>query len=132
MSMTDPIADFLTRVRNAIMARHDAVEVPNSRLKAQLARILKEEGLINEVTALDDRVQGVLRLELKWVSPRENAIRSLRRESKPGRRVYVGADEIPRVRNGHGIAIVSTSRGVLAGSEAKRLGVGGELLCTIY
>lgn len=130
--MTDPIADLLTRIRNAVLAKHDSLELPASKLKRRIVEILKEEGYISGFTSDESGVQGTIRVDLKWVDGRENAIRALKRESKPGRRVYVKADQIPSVRNGHGIAIVSTSRGVLVGREARKIGVGGEYICSVY
>lgn len=132
MTMTDPVADFLTRIRNAIMAKHAAVEIPASNLKVRLAEILKAEGFIEDYQKLDDRKQGVVRIELKWLSPKKCAITSLQRESRPGRRVYVRSGDVPHVRHGHGIGIISTSRGVMTDAEARRQGVGGEVVCSVY
>lgn len=133
MSFTDPIADFLTRIRNAIQAGHDAVEMPKSKAKLDLCKILKEEGYIEDFTALDDGLQGVIHIDLKYVGGgRKSAITGLQRKSKCGRRTYVGSDEIPRVLNGLGIAIVSTSKGVMTGSKAREMNTGGELVCTVW
>ena len=132
MSMTDPIADMLTRIRNANIARHDETEVPASRLKEEIARILQEEGYIRNYKYLEDRKQGILRLDLKYQGDRERVISGIKRISKPGRRVYVNKTQLPRVFNGLGIAIVSTSRGVMTAAQSKRAGIGGELLCHVW
>jgi len=132
MSMTDPIADMLTRIRNANIARHDETEVPASRLKEEIARILQEEGYIRNYKYLEDRKQGILRLDLKYQGDRERVISGIKRISKPGRRVYVNKTQLPRVFNGLGIAIVSTSRGVMTAAQSKRAGIGGELLCYVW
>ncbi|RKZ20480.1 30S ribosomal protein S8 [bacterium] len=129
--MTDPIADMLTRIRNAIMARKKRVSIPASKLKLAIARILFEEGYIANYEYIEDNKQGIINITLKWVDG-ESAISGLERVSKPGRRVYVGWREIPVVKSGFGIAILSTSRGVLSDREAKRKKVGGELLCKIW
>ena len=135
MSMTDPIADMLTRIRNGIQARHDRVEMPTSKLKVEVARILKSEGFISNyklVAPEDGKPQGTLRVYLKYSSNGEAAIHGIERVSRPGRRVYRGKEEIPQVLGGLGLAIVSTSKGVLSGSEATRTGVGGEVLCQVW
>ena len=132
MSMTDPIADMLTRIRNGIQARHDRVELPASRLKVEIARILKSEGFISNYKLVEDKVQGVLRIYLKYSEDGEPVIHGIERISRPGRRVYRNKQEIPRVLGGLGLAIVSTSRGVLAGHEAVKTGVGGEVLCQVW
>ena len=130
--MTDPIADMLARIRNAQLARHDRVEMPASRLKHDIARILRREGYVKGAR-LDRRGgKAVLRITLRYDEDNRPAIHEIRRVSRPGRRVYVGADEIPSVKNGLGIAILSTSRGVLTDREARKLRVGGELLCTVF
>ncbi len=131
-TVTDPIADMLTRIRNANAAGHDQVSVPASKLKAEIARILKEEGFIQEWTWVHDGPQGTLRITLKYGPKRERVLRGIRRVSKPGLRVYVRRPEIPRVRGGLGIAILSTSRGILTDRQARRLGVGGEVLCYVW
>ena len=128
MSMTDPIADMLTRIRNGIQARHDRVELPASKLKVEIARILKSEGFISNYKLVEDKVQGVLRIYLKYSEDGEPVIHGIERISRPGRRVYRNKQEIPRVLGGLGLAIVSTSRGVLSGHEAVKTGVGGEVL----
>jgi small subunit ribosomal protein S8 len=132
MSMTDPIADMLTRIRNANIARHDTTMVPASRLKENVARILQEEGYIRSYKYLEDQKQGMLLISLKYGGGKEKVISGIRRISKPGRRVYVGKTEVPRVLNGLGIAIVSTSRGVMTASQCRRAGVGGEVLCHVW
>lgn len=131
-TVTDPIADMLTRIRNANAAGHDEVRVPASKLKAEIARILKEEGFIQDWTWVHDGPQGTLRITLKYGPKRERVLRGIRRVSKPGLRVYVRRQEIPRVRGGLGVAILSTSRGILTDRQARRLGVGGEVLCYVW
>jgi small subunit ribosomal protein S8 len=129
--VTDPIADMLTRVRNAAHARHRRVDMPVSKLKVEIARLLKENHYIHDYKLLEDEKHGVLRLYLKYYQEKP-VIRELRRVSKPGLRKYVGVQEIPRVRNGLGLAILSTSRGVMSGSEARENKVGGELLAIVW
>jgi len=130
--MTDPIADMLTRIRNASMVYHDAVDVPASNLKKELARILKQEGFIRDYRVIDDGKQGIVRLYLKYGANKQRVISGLKRISKPGRRVYAGHDEIPRVLGGLGVAVLSTSRGVMSDREARKLGVGGEVICYVW
>ena len=132
MSMTDPIADMLTRIRNANMARHDQLDIPASRLKEEVARILQEEGYIKSYKYMEDPVQGKLRLYLKYSKDKRRVIQGIKRVSKPGRRAYVDKTELPRVLNGLGTAIISTSRGVITAAQCKREGVGGEVLCYIW
>jgi small subunit ribosomal protein S8 len=133
MSQTDPIADFLTRIRNASRIKRDSVDVPASRLKRALAEALKSEGYIRDVKLLgDERHQGVLRLYLKYGADGERVINMIDRVSKPGRRVYTGAAAIPKVRNGLGVAFVSTPLGVLSDRECRAKNVGGEVLCTVW
>ena len=132
MSMTDPIADMLTRIRNALMAGKEKVDIPASSLKEGIARILRDEGYIINYRMIEDTKQGVIRITLKYGDPDVPAIENLQRISKPGRRVYVGAREVPRVLNGLGIAILSTSRGILTDRESKVQNVGGEVLCYIW
>jgi small subunit ribosomal protein S8 len=134
MSMTDPIADFLTRIRNAIHASHETVVMPGSRQKAELARILREQGYIDAYTVApaSDAPGEVLQISLKYDDSRRSAISGLRRVSRPGRRAYVDAKHIPRVHGGTGTAIVSTSRGVMTGHEARAAGVGGEVVAEIW
>jgi small subunit ribosomal protein S8 len=135
MSMTDPIADFLTRVRNAIRASHDSVDVPASKLKAELARILAEQGYIESWTVIQ-RENGeagqLIQIRLKYTEDRRSAISGLRRVSRPGRRTYVDARHIPKVLGGMGTAIVSTSHGVMTGHDARKAGVGGEVLAQVW
>jgi small subunit ribosomal protein S8 len=132
MSMTDPIADLLTRIRNAQQASHATTIVPASRLKQQIVEILKSEGYISDFSRVEKSPQDELEITLKYGNDGAGVIGGLRRESKPGRRVYVGADSIPRVRSGLGVAIVSTSKGVLPDHEARESRVGGELLCSVW
>jgi small subunit ribosomal protein S8 len=129
--MTDPIADLLTRIRNAIQAKHATVEVPASRLKVRIAELLREEGYITNFTLTEDTKQGMLRITLKYLGER-NAIQGLRRISKPGCRIYAGYDEVPQLLSGMGITIVSTSRGLLVDRACRRLHLGGEVLCGIW
>ena len=132
MSMTDPIADFLTRIRNALAARHRTLEVGGSKMKIQLARILTEEGYIEDWDARDEGPKKVISMTLKYGPDGEGAIKGLERVSTPGRRVYCGASDIPEVLNGLGINIVSTSRGVLSGAEARSRNVRGEVVCNVW
>ena len=132
MTMTDPIADMLTRLRNANRAHHDAVSMPYSKLKNAIANILVEEGYIASTSVEDARVGKTLTINLKYGSHREAAIQGLKRVSKPGLRVYVGADELPRVLRGLGIAIVSTSKGVMTDKAARAAHVGGEVLAFVW
>lgn len=132
MNLTDPVADFLTRIRNAHNARHQKMDVPASKLKAEIARILKEEGYIANVKPVDEEGRAVLRVYLKYGANNEAAIRDLKRVSKPGCRVYIGKDEIRRVQGGLGISIMTTPRGVMTGRQARREGVGGEILCEVW
>src|SRR5919106_4404045 len=132
MSMTDPVADMLTRIRNGIQARHDRVELPASKLKVEIAKILKSEGFISNYKLVEDKVQNTLRIYLKYSEDGEPVIHGIERVSRPGRRVYRGKEEIPQVLGGLGLAIVSTSKGVLSGAEAARTGVGGEVLCQVW
>ena len=139
MSMTDPIADFLARIRNGIRARKQLVECPRSNLKLRLAEILRDEGFVQNVSSSDDGKQGMLKLTLRYegrpggsVAAQGNAITGMRRVSRPGQRHYVPAKQVPRVRNGLGIAILSTSQGVMTDKEARNKGVGGEVLCEVW
>ena len=129
--MTDPVSDMLARIRNAIIARHERVEIPLSKLKQSIAEILKQEGYISDVVVQKEG-HGKLTLLLKYGSGRSSAIVGLKRASRPGRRHYVGHDEIPKVMNGMGISILSTSRGVITDAEAQRQRIGGELLCEVW
>jgi len=130
--VTDPIADMLTRIRNAIMAGHERVSVPASKEKSRIADILKEEGYISNYKIIKDHKQGVIRIYLKYLGPKKNAIEGLRRISKPGRRIYVAAKELPRVLRGMGVAIVSTNKGILTDNAARQANSGGEVLCYIW
>ena len=132
MSMTDPIADMLTRIRNGIQSRHDRVELPSSKLKVEIARILKSEGFISNYKLIEDKIQPLLRIYLKYSQDGEPVIHGIERISRPGRRVYRNKQEIPRVLGGLGLAIVSTSKGVLSGTEAVKNGVGGEVICQVW
>ena len=132
MQITDPVADMLTRIRNANSAKHDSVDVPASNLKKSIAQILLDEGYIKSFSVEDDGTQGVIHITLKYLGNKEKVITGLRRVSKPGLRVYAGADELPRVLRGLGIAIVSTSRGVMTDKEARKLHIGGEVLAFVW
>jgi len=129
---TDPIADFLTAIRNANQAKHDDVTVPSSKLKVEIARILKQEGYISDYATQEDDKQGRLTVTLRYLEDGNRVIQKLDRVSKPGRRVYVGKTDIPRILGGLGIAILSTPRGVVTDTQARRAGVGGELLARVY
>jgi small subunit ribosomal protein S8 len=130
--MTDPIADMLTRIRNANTALHDAVEMPGSTLKAEVAKVLKEQGYIADYELQEARVGTELVIRLKYSRDRRRVISGLKRVSKPGRRVYVDRSEIPRVLGGMGVAVLSTSQGVITGQEARRRGIGGEVICSVW
>jgi small subunit ribosomal protein S8 len=130
MTMTDPVSDFLTRIRNASEAKHETVDIPSSRLKLEIARILKEEGYISGYGLVQDNKQGIIRIQLRYTG-KDSVISSLERVSRPGCRVYAGESDIPSVLGGLGICILSTSRGILTGKQAQDKGVGGEVLCYI-
>ncbi len=132
MSMSDPLADMLTRVRNASMVKFDSVDMPLSKLKVSVAKIMKEEGYINDYHIQKDDVQGVLSIDLKYDQSNDKVIIGLRRVSKPGCRVYVNSDSIPKVMSGLGIGIISTSKGVMTDRQARKMRVGGELLCEVW
>ena len=132
MHITDPVADMLTRIRNANSAKHDTVDVPASNMKKSIAQILLDEGYIKNFQIVDDGTQGVIHITLKYNAGKEKVITGLRRVSKPGLRVYVGADELPRVLRGLGIAIISTSKGVMTDKKARELHVGGEVLACVW
>lgn len=132
MQITDPIADMLTRIRNAGSARHETVDVPNSKMKKAIAEILLEEGYIKSFQLIDDGTQGVIRITLNYLPGKEKAIQGLRRVSKPGLRVYAGADELPQVLRGLGIAIISTSKGIMTDKKARAQHVGGEVLAFVW
>ncbi|HEV2236275.1 MAG TPA: 30S ribosomal protein S8 [Ktedonobacterales bacterium] len=131
MNMTDPIADMLTRIRNAIMARHTRVLIPHSKMKVAIAAILKEEGYIRDYDVVQDNPQGTLRISLRYVEKRP-VLNQIKRVSKPGLRVYTRRDAIPRVRGGLGTAIISTPQGVMTGRKAYQLGLGGEVICYVW
>jgi small subunit ribosomal protein S8 len=130
--LTDPVSDYLTRVRNALAVQHDEVEIPASRLKKEMSRILKEQGYINDFSVEPTAVGELIRIQLKYTGERQPVITGLQRVSRPGRRRYVGNDDVPRVLGGMGTAIVSTSRGVMSGHEAKQRGVGGEVVAYVW
>jgi len=132
MSLTDPVADFLARIRNAIHARHPKLDAPASRLKLELARILKEEGYIANYKAVEEEGRKLIRVYLKYDGKNDAAISNLARISRPGCRVYVGRNEIPRVLGGLGIVILTTPKGVMTGRQARKQGVGGEVLCEVW
>jgi len=132
MSMTDPIADFLARIRNGIRARKQLIECPRSNIKQRIAEILRDEGFVQGVTSAEDNKQGLLKLTLRYDGRNSNAITGMRRVSRPGQRAYVPATKVPKVRNGLGIAILSTSQGVMTDKEARNKGVGGEILCEVW
>jgi small subunit ribosomal protein S8 len=132
MMITDPIADMLTRIRNGNMVRHASVDVPASNTKKRLAEILQTEGFIKSYDVIDDGKQGIIRVQLKYGENKERVITGLKRISKPGLRVYAKRNEIPKVLGGLGIAVVSTSNGIITDKEARKLGVGGEVLCYVW
>mgnify|MGYP000239656656 CR=1 FL=1 len=132
MQITDPVADMLTRIRNANTAKHESVDVPASNLKKAIAKILLDEGYIKSFQLIDDGTQGIIRITLKYLPGKEKAIQGLRRVSKPGLRVYAGADELPKVLKGLGIAIVSTSKGVMTDKAARAAHIGGEVLAFVW
>lgn len=132
MQITDPVADMLTRIRNANTAKHESVDVPASNLKKAIAKILLDEGYIKSYEIVEDGTQGIIRIQLKYLAGKEKVISGLRRVSKPGLRVYAGADELPRVLKGLGIAIISTSKGVMTDKQARKEHVGGEVLAFVW
>ncbi len=135
MSMNDPVADMLTRIRNALMREHKTVAMPSSKLKLAVAEVLKSEGYINDYLVIDEKPFPILQIKLKYIGDRRSrrsVITGLKRVSKPGRRVYVGKTDIPWVLRGMGIAVVTTSHGVMTGQQARHLGVGGEVLCKVW
>jgi len=129
--MTDPIADMLSRIRNGIIADHKSVSMPSSYFKTELARILKEQGYISDVSIAEESGRKVINIKLAYTPDKESVIKEIKRISKPSRRVYVNKTEIPRVKGGLGICVLSTSKGIMTGSEARSQGVGGELICSI-
>ena len=132
MSMSDPMADMLTRIRNAGMARFESVEIPLSKIKKGVAEMLKKEGYINDYNVIQGSTQGILKVDLKYDKNDNKVITGLRKVSKPGCRVYVQADNIPRVMSGLGISILSTSKGIITDADARKMNVGGELLCEVW
>ena len=132
MTMTDPIADMLTRIRNANVVKHETVDVPASNMKKELARILLEEGFVRGYDVIEDEKQGIIRIQLKYGQTGERVISGLKRISKPGMRVYADKHEVPRVLNGLGISIISTSKGILTDKQARKETVGGEVICYVW
>ena len=132
MTMTDPIADMLTRIRNANTVKHETVDVPASNIKKEIARILLEEGFIRGYDVIEDGKQGIIRIQLKYGQMSERVITGLKRISKPGMRVYAAKDEVPKVLNGLGISIISTSKGILTDKQARKENVGGEVICYVW
>lgn len=132
MQITDPVADMLTRIRNAGSAKHDTVDVPASKMKKAIAQILLDEGYIKGYQMVEDGTQGIIRITLKYLPGKEKAITGLRRVSKPGLRVYAGADELPRVLKGLGIAMISTSKGIMTDKQARAQHIGGEVLAFVW
>lgn len=132
MSMTDPIADMLTRIRNANMVKHQKVDIPSSNLKVNIAAVLKQEGFIKNYKVISDNLQGVLRIYLKYIDDKDCVINEIKRVSKPGGRVYVKSDDIPVVKSGLGVAILSTSKGILTDAAARKACLGGEIICTVW
>ena len=132
MTMTDPIADMLTRIRNANTVGHETVEIPASKMKKAIAKILKEEGYIADYTVIDDDKQGMIKVTMKYGANKEKVISGIKKISKPGLKVYAKADEVPRVLDGLGVAIISTSKGVISDKEARALGIGGEVICYVW
>lgn len=130
--LTDPISDMLTRMRNAILIKSEKVDIPASKMKVEIAKILKEEGFIKSYKIIKDKKQGILRVTLKYTSENEPVVSGLKRISKPGRRVYVGKSEVPRVMGGVGIAIITTPKGILSDKGCRSEGVGGEVLCYVW
>ncbi len=132
MSMTDPIADMLTRIRNANMVKHQKVDIPSSTMKVNIATVLKQEGFIKNYKVISDNLQGVLRIYLKYINDKDSVINEIKRISKPGGRVYLKADALPLVKSGLGIAIISTSKGIVTDSVARKAALGGEIVCTVW
>jgi small subunit ribosomal protein S8 len=130
--MTDPIADMLARIKNAITARKAKVQIPASKVKLEIAKVLQEEGFLNSVTREDDERQGTITIELRYDNNNRNAIEGIRRRSRPGQRRYVRSDSLPKVRSGLGIAIVTTSKGVMTDRQARKANLGGELICEVW
>lgn len=132
MTMTDPIADMLTRIRNANTVGHATVEIPASKMKKSIAAILADEGYIKGFDVIDDKMQGIIKIQMKYGADKERVISGIKRISKPGLKVYAKSDEVPKVLGGLGIAIISTSNGIISDKEARKLGVGGEVICYVW
>jgi len=132
MSMTDPVADMLTRIRNANLGKLQKLNIPFSNLKVSIANVLKQEGFIKNYKVISDNLQGILRVYLKYVDEKDSVINEIKRVSKPGGRVYVKSEDIPVIKSGLGVAVLSTSKGVITDSVARKAGLGGELICTIW
>jgi len=132
MAMTDPLADMLTRIRNATMVKKEVVEIPASKVKAEIAKVLKSEGYIKGYKIEKDKKQGLLKIALKYDDSKKSVVEGLKRVSKPGSRVYVRSDDVPKVINGFGIAILSTSKGLMVDREARKANIGGEILCNVW
>ncbi len=132
MTMTDSISDMLTRIRNALKAKYEKVDIPSSKIKMEIAKILKEEGYIENFKVIDDAKQGTLEISLRYTKEGQPAITGLKRISRPGRRVYCDKNEIPNVLGGYGVAIISTSQGIMTGKQSRRKEIGGEVLCSIW
>ncbi len=132
MNITDPIADMLTRIRNALMVKHDSVLVPRSKAKVSIAKILKDEGFIRDFETINNGPQGNIRIALKYDAKKKSILSGLKRVSKPGLRIYIGKNEIPRIYGGMGVTLISTSQGVMTGKDAWSRGIGGEFLCYIW
>ena len=132
MSMTDPIADMLTRVRNALTASYNTVDIPSSRQKIDIARVLKSEGFIKNFKIIEDKKQGIMRIFFKYDENGESIIGGLKRVSKPGCRIYTKGDRIPQVLNGYGINVLSTSKGIMTDRQARKIGIGGEIICSVW
>ena len=132
MTMTDPIAAMLTRIRNANTVGHETVEIPASKMKKSIAEILKEEGYIEDFDIIDDNKQGIIKITMKYGANKEKVITGIKKISKPGLKVYAKANDVPRVIGGLGIAIISTSKGVVSDKEARKMGVGGEVICYVW
>lgn len=132
MAITDPIADMLTRIRNASSANHPSADIPGSKLKLELARIFKEEGYVRDYEFIADNKQGTIRVYLRYGPQKERVITGIRRISKPGRRIYANKDQVPKVLGGLGVAVISTSQGIISDKEARKRGVGGEVLCYVW
>jgi small subunit ribosomal protein S8 len=130
--MTDPIADMLTRVRNALTASYNTVDIPSSRQKIDIARVLKSEGFIKNFKVIEDKKQGIMRIFFKYDEKGESIIGGLKRVSKPGCRIYTKGDRIPQVLNGYGINILSTSKGIMTDRQARKIGIGGEIICSVW